>query len=84
MMSIISMLIIRAAHDKFLFVFKSMIIRIPTALCIPIGCALIDNVIGNSDKAQFHLHALRICSMDIRIYVSQLVLGFDHNGIFGD
>lgn len=47
MMSIISMLIIRAAHDKFLFVFKSMIIRIPTALCIPIGCALIDNVIGN-------------------------------------
>ena len=41
--SILSMLVIRASHDKFVFPVASMAIRIPAAVALPLGVLLFDN-----------------------------------------
>jgi len=44
--AILCMLLIRAAHDKFIFPVQSMCIRIPTAILIPLGTLYIDNAMS--------------------------------------
>ena len=44
--AILMMLLIRAAHDKFIFPVQSMCIRIPTALLIPLGTLYVDNALN--------------------------------------
>lgn len=41
--AILSMLVIRASHDKFVFPVASMAIRVPAAVALPLGVLLFDN-----------------------------------------
>jgi len=45
-LAICSMLMIRSAHDKFIFPIQSLMIRLPTALMIPIGSFFIKPTVG--------------------------------------